>query len=79
MIRGTDEARKRVRAKPKPGNGEYVSYVLSIWMRVFAGALLLVCACCSYDIVVKDVKLEIFRLCIFHCIPFQFGYCERMN
>lgn len=83
MIRGTDdsEARKRVRAKKKKNPNrqcEYVSYVLSIWMRVFA-ALLLVCAWCSYDIVVKDVKLEIFRLCIFHCIPFQFGYCKRMN
>lgn len=28
---------------------------------------------------VSDVKLEIFRLCIFHCIPYQFEGSERIT
>lgn len=47
-------------------------------MRVFLWFGMCALAFLRY-VFVSDVKLEIFRLCIFHCIPYQFEGSERIT
>lgn len=68
------EARKRVRAKPTAMRipkicAFYTDESILTWDGYVA----------VDDIVVRDVKLGIFRLCIFHCIPFQSEVSKRIG